>query len=61
MSARLRAILGSILFLFVAPGIVAGVIPWAISHYRVDAPMLGFEPLRWLGALMLAAFTLGAP
>ena len=50
---RLGAILGSIVFLFVAPGIVAGVIPWAISQYRMDAPLLGFDPLRWIGGLLL--------
>jgi protein-S-isoprenylcysteine O-methyltransferase Ste14 len=53
MSPRFRAILGSILFLFVAPGIVAGAIPWAISQYQLGPPLLGFEPLRWLGALLL--------
>jgi len=50
---RLRAIIGSIIFLFVAPGIVAGLIPWGISQYRVDPPLLGVEPLRWLGVLLL--------
>jgi len=50
---RLGPILGSIVFLFVAPGIVAGVIPWAISQYCMDAPLLGFEPLRWIGGLLL--------
>ena len=34
---RLEAIVGSIVFLFVAPGIVAGVIPWAISQLSVRA------------------------
>ena len=50
---RLGAILGSIVFMFVAPGIVAGLVPWAISQYRMDAPLLGFEPLRWIGGLPL--------
>lgn len=51
MNERLRAILGSILFLFVAPGIVAGVIPWWISGYRTEPSFL--EPFRWLGVALL--------
>ena len=51
---RVKAIAGSIVFLFVAPGIVAGVIPWAISGYRMQPALLGLEPLRWLGGLLLA-------
>lgn len=53
MNQRLRAVLGSIAFLFVAPGIVAGVIPWLLTGWRFGPPLLGFEPLRWLGALLL--------
>lgn len=45
--------LGSILFLFVAPGVVAGVIPWGISGYRMEPPFLGVEPFRWLGVALL--------
>ena len=53
MNERLRAIIGSIVFLFVAPGIVAGLIPWWISGYRMEPPLLGVELLRWLGAVLL--------
>ena len=53
MSDRIKAIVGSIVFLFVAPGIVAGVIPWGISGYRSEPALLGFEPIRWLGCLLL--------
>jgi protein-S-isoprenylcysteine O-methyltransferase Ste14 len=53
MSERLKAIAGSIVFLFVAPGIVAGLIPWGISGWRLDSPLLSFEPLRWVGVLLL--------
>lgn len=60
MNQRLGPILGSIVFLFVAPGIVAGVIPWAISNWRIGPPLLGLEPLRWLGipVLLLGAVLL---
>ena len=53
MNERLRAIIGSIVFLFVAPGIVAGLIPWWISGYRMEPPLLGVELLRWLGVVLL--------
>jgi protein-S-isoprenylcysteine O-methyltransferase Ste14 len=32
---RARAWLGTIVFLFVAPGVVAGLIPWAITGWRL--------------------------
>ena len=50
---RARAIVGSTVFLFVAPGIVAGVIPWAISGWRMEAALFGADALRWLGVLFL--------
>lgn len=53
MNARMRAILGSVVFLFVAPGIVAGLVPWSLSQYRLDGPLLGIEASRWLGVLLL--------
>jgi protein-S-isoprenylcysteine O-methyltransferase Ste14 len=55
---RLSAILGSLLFLVVAPGIVAGLVPWAISGWRWSPPLLGIEPLRWVGGALIMA---GAP
>ena len=57
MNEQIRAIVGSIVFLLVAPGIVAGVIPWSITLYRMEPALLGFEPIRWLG---IALLTLGA-
>lgn len=50
---RISPELGSILFLFVAPGVIAGVIPWGISGYRMEPALLGFEPFRWIGGLLL--------
>ena len=52
------AVLGSALFLIIAPGIVAGFIPWWISKWNVQAPFLGFVPLRALGALLLVVSVL---
>jgi protein-S-isoprenylcysteine O-methyltransferase Ste14 len=53
MSERLKAIIGSIVFLFVAPGIVAGLLPWWISGYLMQPAFFGLEPIRWLGGLLL--------
>lgn len=40
MSARRNAAIGSAAFFVVAPGVVAGLIPWLITHWRLphDAP-----------------------
>ncbi|MDQ2697669.1 MAG: isoprenylcysteine carboxylmethyltransferase family protein [Actinomycetota bacterium] len=46
---RVRAWLGTILFLFAAPGVVAGLIPWAISGYRMP-----WQP-PWISPVALAA------
>lgn len=53
MRDRIPPILGSILFLFVAPGIMAGVIPAWISGYAMQPAFLGFEPFRWIGVALL--------
>src|ERR1700742_1287606 len=51
---RFGPVLGSFLFLVVTPGTVAGLIPWWISRYEMQAPFLGFEPFRWIGVPLLA-------
>jgi protein-S-isoprenylcysteine O-methyltransferase Ste14 len=53
MNERTKAVFGSILFLLLAPGIVAGLIPWTISGGRLAPALLGLEPLRWFGAALL--------
>ena len=50
---RGRALLGSLVFLVVAPGTVAGLVPWWISRWRVHRPFLGAADLRLLGAVLL--------
>lgn len=52
---RVFAVLGSIFFLLIAPGTVAGVIPWEISHWRMQPPLLGLPFLRVIGGLLIAA------
>lgn len=41
---RARSVLGTIVFLFAAPGVVAGVVPYLLTHWT-PAP----TGLRWLG------------
>lgn len=52
---RVPAILGSALFLVIAPGGVAGLLPWWISGWRMQPPLLHFFPFRVIGVLLIAA------
>jgi protein-S-isoprenylcysteine O-methyltransferase Ste14 len=51
---RARAIAGTILFLCVAPGTFCVFVPWWISRWQMQPPFFGFDPIRWLGVLVLA-------
>jgi protein-S-isoprenylcysteine O-methyltransferase Ste14 len=53
MRLSLGPALGTTLFAAV-PLTVAGLIPWWISGWRWQSPLLGFEPGRWLGLPLLA-------
>lgn len=52
---RAGAILGSAIFLVVAPGAVAGYLPWTICHWRFAPPLVGVFFFRIIGALMIAS------
>ena len=54
MIRKVLAILGSALFLIVAPGFVAGLVPFWISRWRLDAPFFGMPLFRFAGAILLA-------
>lgn len=54
---RTSAIFGSLVFLLVAPGVVAGMIPWWITRWQFEAPFLGTVGSRMLGAIFIAAGT----
>jgi protein-S-isoprenylcysteine O-methyltransferase Ste14 len=51
---RLHAALGSGLFLVVAPGAVAGLIPWAITGWQVETNSV---PIRVVGAVLVVVGT----
>jgi protein-S-isoprenylcysteine O-methyltransferase Ste14 len=55
---RAYATLGTVCFLFVAPGTVAGLIPWWISRWQMQAPLFGFSAIRVVGVLLIV---LGIP
>jgi len=50
---RPSAAAGSALFFAVAPGVIAGVIPWAITGWETDAEW--WLPLRVLGGVLIVA------
>jgi len=51
---RILAILGSAIFLVIAPGFVAGYVPWRISRWQIGAPLLGNSLFRLIGVLLIA-------
>jgi protein-S-isoprenylcysteine O-methyltransferase Ste14 len=52
---RAAAVVGSALFLVVAPGTLVVLVPFWISGWRVTPPLLGFFGFRVVGALLMAA------
>jgi len=55
---RVWAVLGSALFLVIAPGVVVGLVPWWISRWVIGPPLIGVPLVRALGVLLIA---LGIP
>jgi protein-S-isoprenylcysteine O-methyltransferase Ste14 len=49
---RVRAVAGTVAFLVIAPGVVAGVIPWLITGWEANEWWL---PVRVAGGLLVAA------
>ena len=52
---RIKAALGSLAFLIVAPGVVAGLMPWLITEWQPLPPVDGPGALRWTGLILIAA------
>ena len=53
------AIIGSAVFLVIAPGFFAGLVPGWISHWRVEAPFFGMQLFRFIGAMLVALGVVG--
>ncbi len=47
--------MGSLLFLVVVPGVVAGVVPWRITGWDAREPLPLWFPARVAGSIVLAA------
>ena len=47
--------MGSLVFLVLAPGVVAGVVPWWLTGWEVREPLPYWAALRVAGVLLIAA------
>jgi len=56
---RLPSIAGSAIFLVIAPGFVAGLVPRWISHWQLDPPFFGIPLFRFAGGVLLALGVIG--
>ena len=54
---RAFAVLGSAVFLVLAPGTVAGFVPWWISGWRFKQSALWWLPLRVVGSILIVLGT----
>jgi hypothetical protein len=52
---RAFAILGTAIFLVLAPGTVAGLIPWWMTRWRIESSAIARLPVRAAGAILVAA------
>jgi protein-S-isoprenylcysteine O-methyltransferase Ste14 len=52
---KAKAAVGSFVFLVLAPGVVAGLIPWLLTGWRVREPLPYWLPLRVGGSILVAA------
>jgi hypothetical protein len=53
--SKITAVLGSALVFVVAPAMVAGLIPWLITHWEFRPPFLAVEATRLAGVAFIIA------
>jgi hypothetical protein len=53
MIRKVSAIVGSLAFLVIAPGSVAGLVPWWISRWRLETPFFGMPFFRLAGGMLI--------
>jgi len=51
------AAIGSLIFFVLAPGFVAGVVPWWLTRWRLGEPLAPWLPFRAFGALLIVCGT----
>src|ERR671916_1275997 len=49
------AAMGSAVFFLLAPGMVAGLIPWLLTRWQAREPLPYWAPMRVLGGILLVA------
>ena len=59
MGRKVLAIVGSTFFLVIAPGFVAGLVPWWISRWRLETSFLGMPLLRFAGGMLVTLGVIG--
>jgi protein-S-isoprenylcysteine O-methyltransferase Ste14 len=52
---KTTAAIGTMVFFVLAPGIIAGLIPWWLSGWKVREPLLNWAPVRVIGVIAIAA------
>ena len=55
MRSRRAAAAGSSLFFALAPGVVAGLVPWLLTDWEVRDPVSWWAPVRVLGGVLIVA------
>jgi protein-S-isoprenylcysteine O-methyltransferase Ste14 len=59
MIRKLSAIVGSAIFLVIAPGFIAGLAPWWISHWRFEDSFPAMPLFRVAGGFLIALGSVG--
>ena len=54
VTSTVGAVLGSFVFFLVAPGTIAGLVPYLLSRWRIQPPLLGVPAGRIVGGIVLA-------
>ena len=52
---KLRAVIGSAIFLVIAPGTIAGLVPYLITDWHVGPPLFGLAVFRAAGIGLIVA------
>src|SRR4051794_40128972 len=59
MTRKALAMVGSAVFLVIAPGFVAGFVPWWISSWRLTSPFFGIPFFRIVGGILIVIGVIG--
>ena len=58
---RSTAAAGTLTFFVLAPGVVAGLVPWWITRWQIRRPLPHWAPVRVAGVVLLIAGMVAAP